>query len=180
MELADQCRQSDPLDTSADRIWADLLFNREVSPKRRRYSVESLFFSREIHDISAAYQVISRILPLPSDRLLRAKFLHEKFEFGMQCSICLNLRTSFLFGKQRPISVPELEFRHFLQWMQSRLKHESQFKKMVLLKESKVLIVWNLPIYSHNLCRIRIFSWFRRDALEWSLLGTFVFQVQPI
>jgi hypothetical protein len=34
---------------------------------------------REIHDISAAaYKVISLISPLPSDHLLRAKFLDEK------------------------------------------------------------------------------------------------------
>jgi hypothetical protein len=60
-------------------MWADLLSNWEVSPKQRRYSVESFIFSQEIHDISAAaYQVISRILLLPSDRLLRAKFLDEK------------------------------------------------------------------------------------------------------
>jgi hypothetical protein len=36
-------------------------------------------YGREIHDISAAaYQVLEGILPLPSDRLLRFKFLNEK------------------------------------------------------------------------------------------------------
>jgi hypothetical protein len=71
MELAHRSMQSDPVDTAADRIWADLLHNREVPPTRRRCSIESPVWRREIHDISpAACQVISQILSLPGDCLL--------------------------------------------------------------------------------------------------------------
>jgi hypothetical protein len=58
---------------------ADLFRNRKVHPTKRRYSFESLAWASEIHNISAAaYQVLSGILPLPSDRLLRSKFLNGK------------------------------------------------------------------------------------------------------
>jgi hypothetical protein len=61
----------DPLQTPADQSWADLFRNHEVYPTKRRYSYESLAWACEIHDVSAAaYQVLSGILPLPSDRLL--------------------------------------------------------------------------------------------------------------
>jgi hypothetical protein len=78
-ELAHRSMQPDSLDTAADRIWTDLLHNRDVPPIRRRHSIESLVWGREILAISsAAYQIISQILPLPSDHLLRSKFLDEK------------------------------------------------------------------------------------------------------
>jgi hypothetical protein len=78
-ELANRYIPPDPLQTPAHQIWADLFRNREVHPTKRRYSFESLAWAREIHDISAAaYQVLSGTLLLPSDRLLRSKFLNEK------------------------------------------------------------------------------------------------------
>jgi hypothetical protein len=78
-ELANRYMLPDPLQIHADQILADLFRNREVHPTKRQYLFESRVWAREIHDISvAAYQVPSGILPLPSDRLLRSKFLNEK------------------------------------------------------------------------------------------------------
>jgi hypothetical protein len=87
-ELANRYIPPDPRQTPADQIWADLFRNREVHPTKRQYSFESLAWAREIHDISAAaYQVLSGIVPLPSHRLWRSKFLNEKRESRRQCSI---------------------------------------------------------------------------------------------
>jgi hypothetical protein len=78
-ELAHQPARSNSFATAADRIWADLLQNRGVPPKQRRYSFESVVWGPEMHDTSAAaYEVMSGILPLPSDRLLRSRFMNEK------------------------------------------------------------------------------------------------------
>jgi hypothetical protein len=67
-ELSHRSARQDSFATAADRTWAGLLQNHGVPPKQRRYLFESLVWGREMHDISAAYEVISGILPLSSDR----------------------------------------------------------------------------------------------------------------
>jgi hypothetical protein len=72
---------SDPLETSIDRIFTDLNQNREQAPSRRRHSLDTLRWAREIVTESpATYRTIRRILPLPSERLLQERFMN--FQLG--------------------------------------------------------------------------------------------------
>jgi hypothetical protein len=64
-----------PLQTPADRIFLGIARNRTRHPNGRRYSVETLAWSREIHDISPRpWEIVRRVLPLPGDHLLLSKF----------------------------------------------------------------------------------------------------------
>jgi hypothetical protein len=63
-----------PLQFPADRIFLDIARNRTRHPNGRRYSVETLAWSRKIHDISPRAWEIRRVLPLPGNRLLLSKF----------------------------------------------------------------------------------------------------------
>jgi hypothetical protein len=64
-----------PPQSPANQIFLDIARNRTRHPNGRRYSVETLAWSREIHDISPqAWEIVRRVLPLPGDRLLLSKF----------------------------------------------------------------------------------------------------------
>jgi hypothetical protein len=64
-----------PLQSPANRILLDSARNRTRHPNWRRYSVETLAWSREIHEISPrAWEIVHRVPALPGERLLLSKF----------------------------------------------------------------------------------------------------------
>jgi hypothetical protein len=68
---------SRPIRHIQDRIFTDFNRNREQAPSRRRYSLDTLTWPREIViESPAAYGTIGRILPLPSERLLQERFMN--------------------------------------------------------------------------------------------------------
>jgi hypothetical protein len=88
MELAHRSMQSDPLDTAADRIWADFLNNRGVPPQDADVRLNRSFRGEE--------SMTSRLQPIkPSRKSYRFQatvyhdpsFSTKRLEFGMQCLI---------------------------------------------------------------------------------------------
>jgi hypothetical protein len=64
----------DPLQSPADRIFLDIARNRTRHPNEWRYSMETLVWSTEIHDIfPGAWEIVRRALSLPGDCLLLSK-----------------------------------------------------------------------------------------------------------
>jgi hypothetical protein len=64
-----------PLQSPADRIFLDIARNHTRHRNWRCYSVETLAWSREIHDISPqVWEIVRRVLPLPGNCLLLPKF----------------------------------------------------------------------------------------------------------
>jgi hypothetical protein len=95
----------DPLNTTADRIWADLLYNRGFHPTRRRYSGETLVWGRETCDIlAAAYQIISQILPLPGDRYYDPSFCTKKLNVAKRTGEQKGLGVANFTGKSHVIA----------------------------------------------------------------------------
>jgi hypothetical protein len=85
-ELEDQirdmrmCSTPDPFKTSIDRTMTDLNQSKEQAPSRRRYSLDTLAWAREIVTESPAdSRTIRRILALPSERLLQERFMNCQF-----------------------------------------------------------------------------------------------------
>jgi hypothetical protein len=67
----------DSFEKSIDRIFTDLIQDREQVPSRRRYSLNTLTWALEIVTESpAADRTMRRIFPLPSERLLQERFMN--------------------------------------------------------------------------------------------------------
>jgi hypothetical protein len=65
----------DAIESPVDRIFNDVLRNRNRSPDRRHYSRDTLIWARQVYDASPiARTVVRKMLPLSSERILRSKF----------------------------------------------------------------------------------------------------------
>jgi hypothetical protein len=65
--------------TPSDFVWLDCVRNRDRPPNGRRYYMETLVWAREILDKSASsWESVRKVLPLPSEELLRSKFLKSR------------------------------------------------------------------------------------------------------
>jgi hypothetical protein len=63
-------------DAPLDRILADIARNKSLHPNGRPYSLDILIWANEIFTTSpAAYRTVQAILPIPSEELLRERFL---------------------------------------------------------------------------------------------------------
>jgi hypothetical protein len=102
----------------------------------------------------AAYQVISRILPLPSDCLLRAKFLDEKIRVRNAMLDVSQLDNLLSIWKTANNIGPEARIPAFL------AVDAIAFQPLITIQENGSVEGIEgldcLPIYSRNLCRICI------------------------
>jgi hypothetical protein len=77
-QLSQACSEReeiDPITTPADSIFHDILQNRARSMAGRRYSRATMLWARQIYDVSpTAWDLVRKVFPLPSDRVLRTSF----------------------------------------------------------------------------------------------------------
>jgi hypothetical protein len=181
-ELAHRSARPDSFATAANRIWADLLQNCGVPPKKRRYSFESLVWGREMHDIStAAYEVMSRILPLPSDRLLHFRFMNEKARI---CSAMLDLNEiEDLLSIWRAAN--NVDPGHFIRAILA--VDVIAFKPLITIKEDGAVDgiegfddLESPDLFSELIANPRLFHDFVVTSWKEVHSAIFVFQIQPI
>jgi hypothetical protein len=81
-QVADLMREQsfkDLTQSPYDRIYLDILKNRSRKPNGRRYSIETLLWTEEIHAVSPqALQVVRKVLDLPCESLLNSKFTRSR------------------------------------------------------------------------------------------------------
>jgi hypothetical protein len=70
--LTDQLSEAVRNEADIDSTFHDLLQNREREPHRRGCSRDTMMWARQLYGISpGAWDIVRRVLPLPSERLLR-------------------------------------------------------------------------------------------------------------
>jgi hypothetical protein len=185
--LTDQLSQAlhakaevDPITTPADCIFHDLVNNQAREPNGRRYSRETMIWARQVYDISErAWDIVRKVLPLPSDRLLRDAFRESR------SAICHGL-------------LDTAEIRSVLDpWMQANQSLSSTtsvvlavdavaFRPLITVHENGTIDGLNEindidpDLFDKLVGQPQAFATFLREHWTHAYSSLFVFQIQPL